>query len=429
MRSAVVLISIDGFSAALFADASLKIPALRALAARGVAAAGLRPAFPSVTWPCHTTLVTGATPAHHGILGNEVLDRATGRVVRHEGDPTDAPIRAETLWDAAAAAGLATAALCWPKTRGVRSIRDNVPEFLEQQHFEEWTSRPLWDEARALGLPIERYADWSVSRPLTPLQDWLTLELTRHVVRRRPPDLLLTHFLMVDAFQHEFGPGSPEARWALEHVDGLVATLLAELATAGRLETTDVVVLGDHGFVAVEHRALPNAALHAAGLLDVDARGAILSGRGRVTANGGSAHVYVGTERGAAERAREVLAAAPGVAEVLGPETFAELGLPAPVDDSTQGDLVLHAAEGWYFTSHATPERAAAAASYRGTHGHRTDDPRLHAAFLAAGPSIVAGGRPGVLDHLDVAPTVAAILGLRLSAAERKASPALLRRP
>jgi predicted AlkP superfamily pyrophosphatase or phosphodiesterase len=428
MKPAVLLISIDGFSAALFGDASLKIPTLRALAARGVAAAGLRPAFPSVTWPCHTTLVTGASPARHGILGNEVLDRTTGRVVRHEGDPTDAPIRAETLWDAAAAAGLATATLCWPKTRGVRTIRDNVPEFLEQALFEEWTSRPLWDEARALGLPIERYADWSVSRPLTPMQDWLTLELTRHVVRRRPPDLLLTHFLMVDAFQHEFGPGSPEARWAMEHADGLVATLLAELASAGRLETTDVVVLGDHGFVPVEHRALPNAALHAAGLLEVDASGVVRSSQARVTANGGSAHVYVGAGRGAGDRAREVLAAAPGVAEVLGPETFAELGLPHPAEDPTQGDLVLHAAEGWYFTSHATPERAASALAYRGTHGHRSSDPRLHAAFLAAGPSIVGSARTGVLDQLDVAPTIASILGVRLAAAERTAAPSVLRR-
>jgi predicted AlkP superfamily pyrophosphatase or phosphodiesterase len=429
MKGAVLLISIDGFSAALFHDASVKIPTLRALAARGVAAAGLRPAFPSVTWPCHTTLVTGASPARHGILGNEVLDRTTGRVVRHEGDPTVAPIRAETLWDAAAAAGLATATLCWPKTRGVRGIRDNVPEFLEQALFEEWTSRPLWDEARALDLPIERYADWSASRPLTPLQDWLTLELTRHVVRRRPPDLLLTHFLMVDAFQHEFGPGSPEARWAMEHADGLVATLLGELASAGRLETTDVVVLGDHGFVPVEHRALPNAALNAAGLLEVDASGVVCSSQARVTANGGSAHVYVGAGRGAGERAREVLAAVPGVAEVLGPETFANLGLPHPAEDPTQGDLVLHAAEGWYFTSHATQERAAAALAYRGTHGHMSSDGRLHAAFLAAGPSIVGSARTGVLDQLDVAPTIASILGVRLAAAERSAAPSVLRRP
>ena len=225
----VVLISVDGLEATSLRDNAVRLPSLRSLAAQGVAAAGLRPAFPSVTWPCHTTLVTGVPPAHHGILGNEVFDRATGQLLRHEGDRCEAPVRAETLWDAAAAAGLSTAALCWPKTRAVRTIRDNVPEFLDQSLFEEWASRPLWAEARALGLPVERYADWSVSRPLAPLQDWLTLELTRHVVRRRPPDLLLTHFLMVDSFQHEFGPGSPEARWALEHVDGLVGTLLAEL--------------------------------------------------------------------------------------------------------------------------------------------------------------------------------------------------------
>ena len=124
-----------------------------------------------------------------------------------------------------------------------------------------------------------------------------------------------------------------------------------------------------------------------------------------------------------------MLAAAPGVAEVLGPETFAGLGLPHPAEDPTrQGDLVLHAAEGWYFTSHATPERAASALAYRGTHGHRSSDPRLHAAFLAAGPSIVGSARTGVLDQLDVAPTIASILGVRLAAAERTAAPSVLRR-
>jgi predicted AlkP superfamily pyrophosphatase or phosphodiesterase len=179
--SAVTLISIDGFSAALAADASLRLPALRGLAARGVTAAGLRPAFPSVTWPCHTTLITGTAPARHGILGNEVLDRASGRVLCHEGD-------------------------------------------------------------------------------------------------------------------------------------------------------------------------------------------------------------------------------------------------------RTQGDLVLHAAEGWFFSRHATPEQAAGAPGYRGTHGHRTDDPRLHAGFVAAGPSIVAGARVGVLDQREVAPTAAAMLGLTMPTAERPPSPLLLRR-
>jgi predicted AlkP superfamily pyrophosphatase or phosphodiesterase len=424
---AVALVSIDGFSAALAADPTLRIPALRGLAARGVSAAGLRPAFPSVTWPCHTTLVTGVAPARHGILGNEVLDRASGRVLRHEGDDCDTPARVPTLWDAAAAAGRPTAALCWPKTRGARTLADNVPEVLDQGLFEAWASRPLWDEARAAGLPVDRYAHWSTVRALTPMQDWLTLELARHVLRRRPPELLLVHFLMVDSFQHEFGPASPEARWALEHVDTLVAALLADLDAAGRLERTDVIVVGDHGFVEVGRRALPNDVLRTAGLLRLDAAGHVVGGEARVVANGGSAYVYVTPGRGNVERVRAVLAAAPGVAEVVGPEAFADLGLPRPEDDPTQGDLVLHAAEGWFFTRHPTPEHAARALDYRGTHGHRPDDPRLHAALVAAGPSLRAGARVGVLDQRDVAPTAAAMLGLALPTAERPPSPLLLR--
>jgi predicted AlkP superfamily pyrophosphatase or phosphodiesterase len=424
---ALALISIDGFSAALAADPTLRLPALRGLAARGVSARGLRPAFPSVTWPCHTTLVTGVPPARHGILGNEVLDRTSGRVLCHEGDRCDTPPRVPTLWDAAAAAGLRTAALCWPKTRGIATLADNVPELLDQELFETSASRPLWDEARAAGLPLDRYAEWSTVRTLAPLQDWLTLELARHVLRRRPPDLLLVHFLMLDSFQHEFGPASPEARWALEHVDGLVATLLADLAAIGRLESTDVLVVGDHGFVEVSHRALPNDALRAAGLLRVDAAGHVVGGSARVVANGGSAHVYVTGGRRELERVRDVLAVTPGVQETLGPEAFADLGLPQPADDPTQGDLVLHAADGWFFTSHATLEHAAAARDYRGTHGHRPDDPRLHAGFVAAGPSIASGARLDVLDQLDVAPTAAAILGVGLPTALRPPSHLILR--
>jgi hypothetical protein len=107
---------------------------------------------------------------------------------------------------------------------------------------------------------------------------------------------------------------------------------------------------------------------------------------------------------------------------------FAELGLPRPEAGATQGDLVLHAAEGWFMTRHVMPEHAATALDYRGTHGHWPDDARLHAGFVAAGPSIAAGARVGVLDQRDVAPTAAAMLGVALPTAERPPSPLILRR-
>ena len=428
-RHAVALISIDGLPDVALDDPLVRLPHLRALAARGSRAAGLRPVFPSVTWPCHTTLVTGASPAGHGVLGNHVLDRRNGALVSHYGDRTGAPVRVETLWDRAAMEGLRAAAVCWPKTRSVAGLADCVPEFYDQALFEAHATRPLWTELRDAGLPVDRYGAWSAAHELGALQDWLSLEVATWLLRRRPPDLLLLHFLLADSFQHDHGPGSPEAHWALEYVDGLVGRLLDVLDETGRADITDIVVVGDHGFVDVDSVSLPNAALHEAGVIQLDGAGRILDYDARVVANGGGAHVYVapGPQREATlERIRDVLEWTPGVGTVLGPEVYADLGLPALADDPTQGDLMLTAAPGWHFGDHATPEAAAREPQYRGSHGHLPDDPRLLAGFVAAGPGIATGRRIGEASHLDVAPTVAALLGVTLPKAERPPLWALL---
>ena len=228
--------------------------------ARGARATRMVPIFPTVTWPCHTSIVTGVSPARHGILGNLVFDRATGRPVEHYGDRTGAPVRAPTLWDRLHARGERTAGVCWPKTRGVAAVTDNIPEFYEQELFEDYASRPLWTELATKGLPVHRYGPWSKQHPLGPMQDWLSLESARHILAVRPPRLLLLHFLTLDSFQHDHGIGSPEARWALLQMDALLGRLLDSLAELGRLETTTLMVFGDHGFVNVTTTPSPESA-------------------------------------------------------------------------------------------------------------------------------------------------------------------------
>lgn len=413
------MLSIDGLGAAALDDPALPLPALRGLAARGARARRLQPVFPSVTWPCHTSLVTGVRPARHGVLGNLTFDRARGQVVEHFGDRTDAPVRAETLWDRLHARGERTAAICWPKTRGVGAIPDNIPEFYEQELFEAYASRPLWTELARRGLPVERYGPWSKHHPLGPMQDWLTLEAALHVLRERPPRLLLMHFLTLDSFQHDYGVGSPEARWALVQMDVLLGRLLDALAADGRLETTAVLVFGDHGFVDIDTTHHLNQILVEEGLLELDARGQVRRRWAWAAGNGGAAHLYVldGAPPTARERLRERFAALPGV-QVFGDEHFPDLGLPRSAHDPAQGDLVLAADDGFFFTGHATPEAAAAAPVYRAAHGHSPSLPRLAAAFAMAGPGIREGVTLDAISMLDVAPTAARLLGVDLPGAE-----------
>jgi predicted AlkP superfamily pyrophosphatase or phosphodiesterase len=415
----VILLSIDGLGAGYVDDPTVDLPALRGLAARGTRIRRLLPVFPTVTWPCHTSLVTGVAPARHGVLGNTVFDRARGVPVEHFGDRTDVPVCAETLWDRLHARGERVASVCWPKTRGVLAIPDNIPEFYEQELFERYASRPLWAELARRGLPVDRYAPWSSAHPLGPMQDWLTLEAARHLLATRPPRLLLLHFLTLDSFQHDHGVGSPEARWALVHMDALLGRLLDTLAGLGRLESTTILVFGDHGFAEVHHVHHLNALLRAEGLLEVDARGRVTRRLAWAAGNGGAAHVYAldGAPRGTVARLRERFAAIPGV-EVIGPERFADLGLPAPGPGSHQGDLVLAADDGVFFTGHPTEEAAARAPVYRGAHGHLPDLPRLGAGFVMAGPGVREGAVVEVASMLAVAPTAARLLGIDLPAAE-----------
>lgn len=415
----VILLSIDGLGATYVDDPRLELPALRGLIARGARVRRLSPVFPTVTWPCHTSVVTGVSPARHGVLGNLVFDRDVGQPVEHFGDRTDAPVRAETLWDVLHARGERIGSICWPKTRGVAAIPDNIPEFYEQELFERYASRSLWEELARVGLPVHRYAAWSAAHPLGPMQDWLTLEAARYLLAVRPPRLMLLHFLTLDSFQHDYGVDSAETRWALVEMDALVGRLLDTLASLGRLETTTVVVFGDHGFADVHHVHHLNQILREERLLEVDARGAVTRRLAWAAGNGGAAHVYAldGAPRGTVDRLRERFGAIPGV-EVIGPERFHDLGLPDPGPGSTQGDLMLAADDGVFFTGHPTDEAAARAPVYRAAHGHLPELPRLGAAFMMAGPGVRAGVTLEEAPMLAVAPTAARLLDVPLPAAE-----------
>ncbi len=103
---------------------------------------------------------------------------------------------------------------------------------------------------------------------------------------------------------------------------------------------------------------------------------------------------------------------------MIGRERFAELGLPPPGPRSTQGDLMVAAEDGTFFSGHATPEAAAAAPVYVAGHGHLPHLPRLGAALVLAGPGVRAGATLGEVSMLSLAPTAARLLGVELPGAE-----------
>src|SRR5262249_42725427 len=104
----VVMISVDGLAADYLDDPKADMPTIRAMAAEGARAASMKAVNPTVTWPNHTTLVTGDTPARHGVIGNNYLDRATWKKVTLISDPTydkDQIVKVPTVYDLAKTRG------------------------------------------------------------------------------------------------------------------------------------------------------------------------------------------------------------------------------------------------------------------------------------------------------------------------------------
>src|SRR5476649_2325333 len=70
----LILVSLDGFRWDYLQK--FNPTNLNRLAAAGVRAERLIPAFPSLTFPNHYTIVTGLYPEHHGIIANGFYDPA-----------------------------------------------------------------------------------------------------------------------------------------------------------------------------------------------------------------------------------------------------------------------------------------------------------------------------------------------------------------
>src|SRR6266568_7842413 len=131
----VVVISVDGMRASAYMrrSQSVHIPNIERLLRGGSYAAGVEGVYPTLTYPSHTTLVTGRMPAQHGIYTN-LSSRQAGK------NPGDwfwfsKAIRVPTLWDEARRARLSTAAVSWPVTAGA-PIDWNVPEIWDPQKGE-----------------------------------------------------------------------------------------------------------------------------------------------------------------------------------------------------------------------------------------------------------------------------------------------------
>lgn len=408
--ASLLLISIDGMRPDYVTQADvhhLRIPTLRSFLTTGSYAEGVTGVTPTVTFPSHTTLVTGVTPAEHGIYDNAPFDPMHKNMGGEYWYSKD--IRALTLWQAADQAGLVTASVAWPATVGAPWIRYNIPEYglgaTDDIKLLEAIATPTGMLAR-LEAKLGPYARQGDAQG-----DAVRTRVAVEILKEFKPAFMTVHFNSLDDRSHEHGPFSPAADAALEAIDTMVADLRAA-ALANDSETV-IAVVSDHGFAPVQRAINWRIPFTAQRLIDPRSS----SWKVDIWPGDGSAAVMLRDPDDAVLRAKvaavlaQVARDAPGSMRII---TGAELqglnGWPdaAFVIDLTPGYVLGNATAGPLITQQPGG----------GTHGYLPNHPEMRAAFLIAGKSIAPGRNLGIIDMRQIAPTIAQILGLRLPAAK-----------
>jgi predicted AlkP superfamily pyrophosphatase or phosphodiesterase len=402
----VLMISVDGLGASWLTapPPNLRIPNIRRLQAEGSYAEGVVGVYPSLTYPSHTTLVTGRVPAEHGIYSN-LSSRQAGK------NPDDwfwfaSAIKVPTVWDEARRHGLTSAAISWPVTVGA-AIDWNVPEVwdpkagetADYQYVAKFATPGLIPEAMAALGPPEPGAD----------DDTVRTRMAAYLLKQHGPNLMLVHLAALDEAEHDHGPASAEAVATLERLDIRVGELLAAVKNAGLENSTDVFIVSDHGFLPVEREIQPNVLLERAGLLQADEKGRTTGGRIATAANGGTFFIYWPESqnlRAEVDTALRPLRDAGVLWSVFYREALVDLGAEPAVQ------MVLEAPSGASFGDDAKGEVVRKRARPGGTHGYLPFRKELEASFIAWGPSIKKGVNLHRIPMTAVGPTILKALGI-----------------
>ena len=408
----VIVVSVDGLMPDTYLNPDahhLQIPTLRWLVQHGASSDGVQSVFPSLTYPSHTTMVTGVNPRRHGIVSNRAFDPLD--IDLESWSWYSEQIKVDPIWRIAEQHGYETAMIHWPVSVGAK-VDWLLPEY--------WRAKNANDQVllRALSTPgllegvAKEHPDfWTRYVPPTVTDDSLT-DVALYVLSRAKPHLMLLHLVEVDGAQHKHGIDSPEARAAIETDDRQLARLWTAINQLGLARDTALVVLSDHGFRAASKMVRPCTLLREAGLVQLNEDGKVKSWKAVVHSNSGQAYVYLNEQDpGALDVVRGVFASKlkqsdSGIGRIYEEDEIRALG-----GDPT-AVLALEAADDYQFGPGCAGDYVAPPA-YFSTHGFDPNRLEMRASLVILGPGI-AHGKIQNARLIDIAPTIAEWLGLSM---------------
>lgn len=419
-KEPVLLISIDGLRPGDVLEAEkrgLKIPNLRRFLKEGSYATGVTGNLPTVTYPSHTTLITGVAPARHGIVSNTTFDP---KQINYGGWYWFADdIKARTLWDAARDAGMTTANVHWPVSVGVNALTWNLPQIWRSGHADDrklvkaLSTSGLYD---ALEHDCGAYAD-GIDEGIA--GDETRARFAARLIETKKPDFVTVYLAALDHEEHLFGPGSAQANAVLERLDTAVGKLVdAELAAH---PAATIALVSDHGFVSTDTEINLFRPFIDAGLIRLGADGKVAEWDAMPWHSGGSIAVVIAKPDDAALVAKvgsllTGLSDDPQarIAKVIGRDEIAQMA------GNPEAAFYVDLKPGALAGNFSADAPLAKPSRYKGMHGYFPAMPEMRSTFMVMGKAVAKSHNLGEIDMRAIAPTLAKSMGANLPDAQAK---------
>lgn len=409
----VIFITIDGFRPDFYLNSGWQTPNLRALMKDGAYAKGVNSVFPSMTYPSHTTIVTGVQPAKHGIFYN---NRFTPDGAQQQPYWQDSAIHVTTIWKAAKAKGMTVASLYWPVSANA-PVDYNIPDI-----------GSLGDVVREqYSLPQGFYAEvkkevFNGVDKIDAGKNQNVAKIAAYVINKSKPQLMTIHLFSVDHAEHMQGREGAEVQEAVADADEAVGMIMEALKKAGIWENTVLLVGGDHGFYDVKKTVSPNVWLKEAGLITDLKSG---DWKAQFNSSGGSTYLYLKdpADQATAAKVKALLNAQPDSVKqyyrLISKEQLTKGGFNPNVA------FALTAEHDASFSNANTGD--ALKEGKGGTHGHFPDTKNIRTGLVAYGPGIRKGAVIEEMNLRDMAPIIVKLLGIPFPQVDGKIPAGLLK--
>lgn len=413
MERKMIVVSLDALGAE---DESifLNCQRIRSVIDDGVYVPRVESVYPTLTYPAHTTLITGRYPKDHGIVNNTKVqpEREKPDWFWHASD-----IQGDTLLKAAVRKRKKVGAIFWPVSAGAR-IDWNMAEIWPNRKWQSQTMVSLQNSTIPFAIHAAKRYGHLLDGINQPNLDDFALSCALDLIENKPFDALFVHLTDIDAHKHQYGMKHEEVTKSVHRTDERVGKILDALEAKGLSEQTDVVLLSDHSQRNIQKALRLNQIFYRHGLLDAK-RGKITGWRVFANSAEGIGFIYVKKNEPEVvsfvkDLLHDIRKANGGIDRIYDRSQIQSLGA------DPRAAFMLTAHEGCVFSNSLKGEIFGTMDNdYRANHGYPPILPHYEAMFAARGPSLKAGHvEHATTPMIDIAPTLAKAMRVELRGGE-----------